>query len=70
MAHEYLSPGGVAERIGVASATVRGYAAHGRMPEPDARIWDGKTWLSAWKTETIDEWQATRPGRGNWKSSS
>lgn len=31
-----------------------------RMPEPDAYI--GRT--RGWKTETIDAWNAARPGRG------
>lgn len=66
MTAEYLSAGGVAERIGVASTTVRGYATRGRMPQPDARIWDGKTWISVWSADTIDKWQAKRPGSGNW----
>lgn len=55
----YLSVGDVAERIGVTPAAIARY----KMPEPDALI--GKT--RGWLPETIDTWNASRPGRGNWR---
>lgn len=33
-----------------------------KLPPPDAMIGDHKGWTEA----TIDEWNATRPGRGRW----
>lgn len=59
MTVQYLSLAQVAERIGVQRDTVKGYA----LPEPDAMIGTTRGWLP----ETIDTWNAARPGRGNWK---
>lgn len=60
MTDQYLGPAGVAARIGVAPATVRGYAAQGKMPPADVKI-DAN---SGWSEETIEAWIASRPGRG------
>ncbi|MFT4258964.1 helix-turn-helix transcriptional regulator [Microbacterium sp.] len=56
----YLTSAELAERIGVAPDTVRRY----KLPEPDAMI--GRT--RGWLPETVDAWNAGRPGRGNWGS--
>lgn len=50
----YLSLKQVDERLGVKNA-----AAY-RLPEPDAMIGTTRGWLP----ETIDRWNAARPGRG------
>ncbi|WP_156174972.1 MULTISPECIES: helix-turn-helix transcriptional regulator [Bacteria] len=55
----YLSRAEVAERIGVAVGTLSRYT----LPEPDAMTGTTRGWLP----ETIDTWNAARPGRGNWK---
>ncbi|WP_119696783.1 helix-turn-helix domain-containing protein [Microbacterium halotolerans] len=55
----YLSRKQVAERIGVAQTTLSRY----KLPDPDATIGDIRGWLP----ETIDTWNAGRPGSGNWK---
>ncbi|MFT3663188.1 MAG: XRE family transcriptional regulator [Gordonia sp. (in: high G+C Gram-positive bacteria)] len=52
----YLSAAEVAERIGVVRSAISRY----KMPEPDALIGQTRGWLP----ETIDEWNANRPGRG------
>lgn len=52
----YLSMAEVAERIGVQPATLSRY----RLPEADAVIGGRRGWLP----DTIDEWNANRPGRG------
>ncbi|WP_449280426.1 helix-turn-helix transcriptional regulator [Leucobacter sp.] len=54
----YLGRAEVAERIGVAYGTLSRY----KLPEPDAMI--GRT--QGWLEETIDTWNAARPGRGHW----
>jgi hypothetical protein len=54
----YLSRAELAERIGVKSASLGRY----RLPEPDAMIGDIRGWLP----ETVDAWNASRPGRGQW----
>lgn len=55
MSERFLSTE-VAERLGVDRSAIGRY----KMPEPDLLI--GKT--RGWRPETIDEWDANRPGRG------
>ncbi len=52
----YLGVKQVAERLGITA----GGLLNLRLPEPDAYI--GRT--RGWKPETIDAWNAARPGRG------
>ena len=52
----YLSRAEVAQRIGVAPSTLSRY----KLPSPDAVVGDVRGWLP----ETIDAWNAARPGRG------
>lgn len=52
----YLSTAEVAEHLGLAS---RG-SLPGNLPEPDAYVGRSRGWL----TETIDRWNAARPGKG------
>ena len=54
MTTEYLGIKQVSERLGVANA------ASYDLPEPDVTI--GRT--RGWLPETIDQWDAQRPGRG------
>lgn len=56
MTERYLSVAEVAERIGVKNASAKAL----RLPEPDVLV--GRT--RGWKAETIDAWNAARPGRG------
>jgi len=56
----YLSLADIAERLGLQASTVRMYRSEGRLPEPDAMTGPTPGWLP----ETIDEWHASRPGRG------
>ena len=56
MTRRYLSRTEVAERIGVKPDTLGRYL----LPAPDALIGGTLGWLPA----TIDEWNASRPGRG------
>lgn len=55
----YLSRAEVAERIGLKS--VRSLSGL-LMPPHDVEVGKHK----GWKVETIDAWQAERPGRGWW----
>lgn len=59
MTVQFLSRPQVAARIGVRRETLNKYT----LPEPDAMVGG----LPGWLPETIDSWQATRPGRGNWR---
>lgn len=59
----YLSMGECAERLGIAASTFTAYYYRNQGPPPDAMI--GKT--PGWLPETIDTWNANRPGRGNHK---
>lgn len=52
----YLSRAEFAERIGVQSATLGRY----KLPEPDAMVGSARGWLP----ETVDAWNASRPGKG------
>jgi len=56
MTVEYLGVTDVAKRLGISTAAVSAY----KLPEPDARI--GRT--RGWLPETINQWNANRPGRG------
>lgn len=56
MTTRYLSLTEVAARLGITTGALAGY----KLPEPDALI--GRT--RGWLPETIDEWNASRPGRG------
>jgi hypothetical protein len=62
----YLSRTGVATHLKMAGLhSLTGV----ELPEPDIIIGDPKNWGKAhkgWTVETIDEWQANRPGRGRW----
>lgn len=50
----------VAARLGLAVSTVQTYRRDGRLPDPDGYLWH----VPWWRPETIDAWQAARPGRG------
>ena len=52
----YLGVTDIAQRLGIAKQAVSAY----RLPEPDVMI--GRT--RGWLPETIDAWNAARPGRG------
>lgn len=56
MTEHYLGITDVAERLGVTKPALYGL----RLPEPDVMV--GRT--RGWRVETIDEWNAQRPGHG------
>lgn len=56
MTEHYLGVTEVAQRLGIVKSAVSAY----KLPEPDVMI--GRT--RGWIPETIDEWNASRPGRG------
>ena len=58
MTQHYLSLKEFAERVGVKPDTLKGY----RLPDPDATF--GEQDRRGWLPETIDRWNAARPGRG------
>ena len=64
MPTEYLGTAAVAERVGLAVATIRSYILKGIMPEADVIITTPSGPLRGWAPETIDAWQASRPGQG------
>lgn len=63
----YLALPEVAEYLGLAVGTLNRYRADGRLPPPDAQI---GTRQVGWTQETIDAWNASRPGRGRWRTDS
>ena len=56
----YLNLSEFADRLQIQRDTLAKY----RLPEPDAMIGDRRGWLES----TIDLWNESRPGRGNWGS--
>lgn len=56
MTHRFLSVKELAARIGVQPGTASTY----KLPDPDALIGDVRGWLP----ETVDAWNAARPGKG------
>ncbi|WP_454891984.1 XRE family transcriptional regulator [Alloscardovia omnicolens] len=57
MAEKYMSYSEVAAYLNVATGALGNY----KLPEPDAYI--GRT--RGWKKQTIEIWNANRPGKGN-----
>lgn len=55
---KYLNLTEFAERIGIERDTLSKY----NLPEHDAEVGDRRGWLPS----TIDDWNKSRPGRGNW----
>lgn len=49
----------VAEYLGVKTDSINGYD----LPEQDAMVGSHR----GWAPQTIIDWAASRPGRGNWK---
>lgn len=64
----FLSMAGVAERLGLSPHTVKKYYNDDRLLEPDAQTGQDAGRRIGWRPETMDEWQANRPGRGSWTS--
>ena len=64
MTTHYLTISGIASRLGISPTTAKKYADEGRLPEPDAVTGDGPKAVRGWLPETIDQWNAERPGRG------
>jgi hypothetical protein len=64
MPTEYLGTAAVAERAGLAVATVRSYIRKGLLPDADAIITTPSGPLRGWSVDTIDAWLASRPGQG------
>ena len=60
MATLYLGRAEVAQRIGVKPSTLSRY----KLPEPDAYTGSGSRAVRGWLPETIDAWNAARPGKG------
>ena len=56
MTRRYLSLTEVAERLNI----TKGALARYKLPEPDVYV--GST--RGWSEQTIDEWNAARPGQG------
>jgi hypothetical protein len=52
----YLSRAEFADRIGVTGGALSRY----KLPQPDALIGT----VRGWRPETVDAWQAARPGQG------
>ncbi|TLK56549.1 transcriptional regulator [Glutamicibacter sp. V16R2B1] len=64
MTIRYLTIAGIASRLGISPTSAKKYADDGRLPEPDAVTGDGPRAVRGWLPETIDAWNATRPGHG------
>ncbi|WP_165217976.1 transcriptional regulator [Schaalia sp. ZJ1691] len=64
MTTRFLSLHGVANYLGRAYSTLRTYQRDGRLPDPDAIIGQGRSETYGWLPETIDAWNAARPGHG------
>lgn len=56
MARHYLSVSDVARRLGITVGALNTL----RLPEPDVYVGHARGWTE----ETIDEWNAHRPGHG------
>lgn len=59
MAKKYLSGQDAADRLGI---TRGAFTSLRNLPEPDVYIGN----IRGWSEETIDKWNESRPGSGNW----
>lgn len=58
---DLLDLAAIAQRIGVSYASIRRYRSQdATFPQPDAMLGQSP----GWHANTIDAWQAQRPGRG------
>ena len=64
MTTEYLGTAAVAQRVGLTVPTIRSYILKDLMPDADVIITTPSGPLRGWAPETIDAWQASRPGQG------
>ena len=64
MTRHYLSASDFAKRIDITQQTLTTYFKDGRLPEPDVAIGSGHGIRYGWLPETVDAWQASRPGKG------
>ncbi|MDE1643208.1 MULTISPECIES: helix-turn-helix transcriptional regulator [Actinotignum] len=60
MTTRYLTTGEAAQRLGIQRTTFTSYVQKGLTPPPDAITGT----IQGWLPETIDDWNANRPGRG------
>ncbi len=56
----YLDSNQLADRLGIKRTSVHRYRVRGDIPQPDEYV--GRTPM--WTVETIERWEANRPGRG------
>lgn len=56
MTRRYLSITEAARRLGITAGALAGY----KLPEPDVMVGRSR----GWSKETLDAWNAARPGRG------
>lgn len=61
---KYLTLNGVARRLGISPQTARRYRDDGRLPDPDCVLGEGRAVKHGWLPETVDAWNASRPGHG------
>lgn len=59
MTRKYLSGQGAADYLGMKRGS---FVSLTNLPKPDAMIGN----VRGWTPRTLDAWNATRPGRGNW----
>lgn len=64
MPTEYLGTAAVADRLGLTTPTIRSYILKDLMPDADVIIITPSGPLRGWSPETVDAWQASRPGQG------
>ena len=63
MTKQYLGMKQFAERVGMTSGALGSFKS---LPEPDVIVGEGPRAAKGWSIATIDKWQESRPGSGNW----
>lgn len=64
MSEEFVGNQAAAAYVGLPAATWRNYVSKGMPPPPHRREHSGGHSLPVWTRAQLDEWMATRPGRG------
>ena len=66
MTKRYLSKRQIAAYLEISEGALTSLEKTSTYPEPDVIVGEGPRATRGWSRKAIDEWNANRPGPGNW----